>query len=153
MEGGAEAMICQLCEKFAPAPGGISCDTKFVQAIWANASGGFVLDGFLCDWHVQNMNWTQPPSFPFEKDCECITHDGPHWLHLDALDWARNLELLKSGGVRGFVSEEAQRLGRKADEMERRGLARIPQEAGFQSEGERDAIVLQVVEDRLKGDK
>jgi hypothetical protein len=53
--------ICQLCEKFAPAPGGVSCDTKHVQGTWANASGDFILEGWLCHWHIQNMDWKTAP--------------------------------------------------------------------------------------------
>jgi hypothetical protein len=28
------------------------------------------------------------------KDCQCITHDGPHWLHMDSYTRASNRELL-----------------------------------------------------------
>jgi hypothetical protein len=84
------------------------------------------------------------------KDCECITHDGPHFLHMDALDWERNLKHLKAGGVRGFVVEEQARLREKLWHMERLGISHIPTELGYQSEGERDAIVLEIVEAQLK---
>jgi hypothetical protein len=30
-----------------------------------------------------------------EKDCECVIHDGPHWLHMDAFDKAQNRELIE----------------------------------------------------------
>ena len=29
------------------------------------------------------------------NDCGCITHQGPHWLHMDLLDRERNLKLLE----------------------------------------------------------
>lgn len=29
------------------------------------------------------------------KDCNCCTHDGPHWLYMDYLDRATNLRLLE----------------------------------------------------------
>lgn len=29
------------------------------------------------------------------KDCQCLTHDGPHWLHMDFLDRERNLAYLE----------------------------------------------------------
>lgn len=29
------------------------------------------------------------------KDCGCITHEGPHWLHIDYIDHAHNLKLLE----------------------------------------------------------
>jgi hypothetical protein len=29
------------------------------------------------------------------KDCDCITHDGPHWRHMDAIRKAQNCELLE----------------------------------------------------------
>ena len=28
------------------------------------------------------------------KDCTCITHDGPHWMHEDRLWYKRNLEYM-----------------------------------------------------------
>jgi hypothetical protein len=29
------------------------------------------------------------------KDCACLTHDGPHWQHMDTLDRQWNHELLE----------------------------------------------------------
>lgn len=31
----------------------------------------------------------------YPKGCDCITHDGPHWLHTDRLQFERNLENLR----------------------------------------------------------
>jgi hypothetical protein len=29
------------------------------------------------------------------KDCTCLTHDGPHWLHMDTISKAQNHELFE----------------------------------------------------------
>lgn len=54
------------------------------------------------------------------KDCECVTHEGPHWIHMDALWHERNRELLKKGSylaLLGFTKEEAARLKQKQHDM------------------------------------
>ncbi len=51
------------------------------------------------------------------KDCTCITHDGPHWLHMDALHKRMNDALLDSGRVRGYLDNEIRRLDAKATHM------------------------------------
>lgn len=58
------------------------------------------------------------------KDCECRTHEGPHWLHMDALDRERNRAL----SPRGFIKEEQARLREKAWNMEHRGIVEILKE-------------------------
>lgn len=74
------------------------------------------------------------------KDCECITHEGPHWLHLDGLDRRRNLEhlrraveALEAGDARAadhaayaFARAEIVRLREKGWQMERAGVERHP---------------------------
>lgn len=29
------------------------------------------------------------------KDCQCLIHEGPHWLYMDFLDRERNLAYLE----------------------------------------------------------
>ncbi len=59
------------------------------------------------------------------KDCECITHSGPHWLHMDTLDKEQATEMLERGNVQGHISLELARLDRKLDEMISRGPEEI----------------------------
>lgn len=82
------------------------------------------------------------------KDCDCITHDGPHWLHYDALWRAINQEIkatadlayaaLQAKGLctiteiwdveliyGAFASEESRRLDDKLRTMVRLGIEEI----------------------------
>lgn len=69
------------------------------------------------------------------KDCGCITHEGPHWLHMDRLDRAHALGLLPPGGLQasridrlalmGFIAEEIARLGEKRYQMLARGIEKL----------------------------
>lgn len=64
-----------------------------------------------------------------EQDCSCITHTGPHWLHMQRLWRDKNRELLASGsrlGNMAFVREEEQRLKQLEREMVQRGLQTVP---------------------------
>jgi hypothetical protein len=79
---------------------------------------------------------------PFAKDCQCVTHDGPHWLHMDRHDKQRADDLLRwarenpptdftAAGHRHALFEhvatmELARLDAKEREMRRRGIAGIP---------------------------
>lgn len=50
------------------------------------------------------------------KDCDCLSHNEPHWLYMDKLIFQRNLHILRRGGalsVRAFALEEAARLKEK----------------------------------------
>lgn len=63
-----------------------------------------------------------------QKDCDCITHDGPHWLHMDRVWHAINQELLNIGtrmACDGFAKEDLARLQFKRREMERQGIKRL----------------------------
>ena len=63
-----------------------------------------------------------------EKDCECLTHDGPHWLHMDEVSKALNRPLLESGtflSLHGFAKEEAARLREKLYQMTSRNIAKL----------------------------
>ncbi len=58
------------------------------------------------------------------RDCDCVTHDGLHWLYEDRLAFERNLILLERAlagqsrfGLVAFAQEEAARLRNKRYEM------------------------------------
>jgi len=68
------------------------------------------------------------------KDCECLTHDGPHWVHMDRLWYERNMALLNGEWSQqkafALASQELHRLTDKRRTMERLGIKRIvPSEA------------------------
>lgn len=59
------------------------------------------------------------------KDCDCITHDGPHWLHMDSLYKAKNRQYLNLMNWKGYLSEEIIRLQMKEQEMRIRGILEV----------------------------
>ena len=74
------------------------------------------------------------------KDCGCVTHEGPHWLHYDHLIWAQNRRLLTRLQAQAaaptdvgtwavlcdaYVREEMARLREKRQEMEQRGIVEL----------------------------
>lgn len=62
-----------------------------------------------------------------ERDCDCITHDGPHWLHMNLVVQRLNLALLEQVGtvlgLYAYGQEEARRLAELEDSMRRAGMA------------------------------
>ena len=63
-----------------------------------------------------------------KKDCDCLTHDGPHWLHANLLWKQRNLRILDSDGQLAglaFAREEAARLRQLEWEFRQRHIARL----------------------------
>jgi len=63
-----------------------------------------------------------------EKECGCITHEGPHWIHMDKMDRERNKKLLMIGGdlaTRGFLIEDLERVKQKRRNMELRKIRRL----------------------------
>jgi hypothetical protein len=66
------------------------------------------------------------------KDCDCVVHEGPHWLHADAVAKRLNAPLLERGQLAGFAQEEAARLREKLYQMQSRGIVRLltPEAAG-----------------------
>lgn len=72
-----------------------------------------------------------------EKDCGCLTHDGPHWLHMNDLDRkliARDHEA-SAGGLsesvfQHFIKAETERLAERASHMRSRSIVRIVRERG-----------------------
>ena len=63
------------------------------------------------------------------KDCECCTHEGPHWIHMDELTHrlnTKNIENVKTAlGVIGIAIEEEARCREKIYQMTTRGIKRI----------------------------
>lgn len=53
-----------------------------------------------------------------EKDCGCVIHDGPHWVH-------RDLVSRRIHEARGDVDGEIARLDQKMREMENAGIVRL----------------------------
>jgi hypothetical protein len=64
-----------------------------------------------------------------EKDCSCIDHEGPHWLHSDHLFRQLNLQLLGRGQLptMAFTIEEQARLSRKLSIMKAKRIAELLQ--------------------------
>ena len=66
-----------------------------------------------------------------EKDCGCVIHEGPHWLHMDEVDKQLNARLRERAfkgeflAVHAFALAEARRLGEKLREMESRNIEEI----------------------------
>jgi len=62
-----------------------------------------------------------------EKDCSCIDHEGPHWLHSDQLFRQLNLQLLGPNmfQTQAFAIEEQARLSRKLSIMNAKRIAEL----------------------------
>lgn len=68
------------------------------------------------------------------KECECVTHNDPHWIYMDRLDHERNRWPLTQPqptflGLIGMASEEVTRLAEKRRNFERLGIVRVIPEA------------------------
>jgi hypothetical protein len=59
------------------------------------------------------------------KDCDCVTHNGPHWLHMNDFDKHRNSEMLERGNYRGHIECELRRLEELEHNMTSRGIVEI----------------------------
>jgi hypothetical protein len=106
----------------------------------------------------------------FAKDCGCATHDGPHWLHIDAwergvnraeleaamaaLSGACDVHVATSAEARllAVAGAEARRLSAKATEMERRGITDIPDEVIRAIAASEDAYLRRLA-DKRDGEK
>lgn len=76
------------------------------------------------------------PAAALPRDCTCVTHDGPHWLHMDRLWAERNQEIRRrfdaaraSGNYLdaylaglAYAQEEAHRLAEKSRQMRLHGI-------------------------------
>lgn len=66
-----------------------------------------------------------------EKDCHCITHDGPHWLHMDRIDRSLNDRYKARAmeghplAVRAYAQLELRRLKEKESNMNARRIVEI----------------------------
>ncbi len=70
------------------------------------------------------------------KECECVTHDDPHWIHMDNFDHEQNRELLRAAEhpdagimaevyLHAFAKAELHRLNEKLKEMNKRNIVEI----------------------------
>lgn len=59
------------------------------------------------------------------KDCECRSHDGPHWLYDNDLWRSSNERLRTAGNIRGFIVADLARVKEKRWHMERENIAEI----------------------------
>lgn len=67
------------------------------------------------------------------KDCDCVTHTVPHWVHMDNIDCMLNDRLLEGCSFLGtisFAKEEGARLSVKLFELKSRGVIEIIKEEG-----------------------
>ena len=67
-----------------------------------------------------------------EKECSCINHNEPHWVHMDGI-WKKNNWREGPQGrtflwCMGVAQEESVRLKEKLREMERRGIVELIEE-------------------------
>lgn len=66
---------------------------------------------------------------PYEKECGCRTHTGPHWLHMDAMDkwsaWRLLARGVSMGALLGYAQMERERLHTLSREMRTRGIDRL----------------------------
>ena len=60
-----------------------------------------------------------------KKDCECVTHDGPHWIHMDNIHKQSNWKLYDDKNTFGYAKEELARLKEKKYQMDSRGIVQI----------------------------
>ena len=60
-----------------------------------------------------------------EKECTCITHDIPHWLHMDSIWKRQNRKLLEDINPIGFAFEEMHRLNEKIWQMKKRHIEEV----------------------------
>lgn len=70
------------------------------------------------------------------QDCECVTHKGPHWLHMNRIEEEQNLReagpdaialagALAPALARHFAQAEVRRLNSLIAAMVERGIVRV----------------------------
>ena len=72
-----------------------------------------------------------------DKECACLHHEGPHWLHMSKVSRSLNLKIGERGGQLAnyaFAKAEIRRLDELLYEMRIRDIAEI---VNGLSEGER----------------
>jgi hypothetical protein len=68
---------------------------------------------------------------PLERDCDCVIHEGPHWLHMDDVDKRLNAPLRERAmrgeplAIKAYAEAELRRLGAKRFEVERQNIDEI----------------------------
>lgn len=62
------------------------------------------------------------------KGCDCIIHDGPHWLHMDEIDWKASMRMLEEGNLRGYAVREDMRLRELVYQMKAHHIVETPEE-------------------------
>lgn len=60
-----------------------------------------------------------------KKECDCITHEEPHWLHMDKYYRDKNQQHLEAGNFFAYTQEEEARLVEKLRNFKRLGIIRI----------------------------
>ncbi|WP_296652780.1 hypothetical protein [Paraburkholderia sp.] len=82
------------------------------------------------------------------KDCNCSTHNDPHWTYMDRVTRAINRELLdptdktpeqRYYGAIGFAKEDLVRVEAKLRDMQQRGIVRLIPEASDEPTDEQRA--------------
>lgn len=63
------------------------------------------------------LNDDTPVDESWPQDCDCMTHTGPHFIHMDTIDKAANSKYRDMGQMRAYGSVELSRLSRKHDGM------------------------------------
>lgn len=67
---------------------------------------------------------------PLEKDCECITHNGPHWVHMADFWRQKNRDMPVGNALclGAKAQEELMRLDALRREFEQHGIVRLIRE-------------------------
>jgi len=60
-----------------------------------------------------------------EKDCTCLTHEGPHWAYVDERERAEAARALKAREIFEHIFIEQARLQAKAWNMNRHGIVEL----------------------------
>ncbi len=72
---------------------------------------------------------------PLEKECDCIIHDGPHWIHMDRLKRHLNKKYLENptdSNMRAFNVLELARLNEKHSHFDRLQIIEVAQEGSIE---------------------
>ena len=60
-----------------------------------------------------------------DKDCTCLTHEGPHWVYVDERERAEASRALKAQDLFEVIFIEQARLKAKVWNMERQGIVEL----------------------------
>ena len=76
-------------------------------------------------WHGLTQDGN---TIPLEKECDCIIHDDPHWIHMDRLKRHLNKKYLENptdSNMRALSILESARLSEKEFHFNRLGITQI----------------------------